>query len=160
MLDGLSAVPYDFADVKAAYPSVARLLGQDWLTSQAAKSDNNRRRIAIYLERAIKCKERITQLDKEINDKLGRREEFPIESGIEYSSISRYAKTLTLVDSCLDELRDVKGLPTLIKQMKGDGPEFISSVSVAILACFFKQRARVGLFPPLQLAKKVKKTRH
>jgi hypothetical protein len=61
-----------------------------------------------------------------------------------------------LLESCLKELESEPNLSTLVKELHSSDEKFYSALSVANLACYFKERGKISLFPKIQLSNKIK----
>jgi hypothetical protein len=145
----------DFGLLDSAYPMISETLGESWLKNQENKPLTKKRRIFVYLEKALKYRDTLNQIQKEI-DRISPAN-IPVTTAVRYYSISIYSDTLSILDKCLTELKTEQNFRSLVKELKGDPLEFVSSVTLAILACYFKARCNIGLFPALKFPSKIKK---
>lgn len=137
---------------KTNYPNVVHKVGEEWLASQLKKPKGKRSCLVAFLEQAYDCSERIktrneftTYEEKNVSNEEIVRELFspPIEQA-------------DLLERCLKELNSAKGVDTLIKELKGPEDKFYSALTVANLACYFKERGKMELYPKIQMSNRTK----
>lgn len=106
------------------------------------------------MKNAIQEESKIRRLNERMTRAKNDIEKADLSSAIEMLSI--FEDTLALLEFSLGELASEAGLPTLVRELKSDCRKFLSSVSVATLACFFRDRGSLHLFPRFNLRDRVK----
>lgn len=140
-------------DVLSDYPTITGQFGQGWLLEQFKLPREQKSLITLYLEVAAKEKPIIKEIQEELKTAEGQAKTNAL---MQLEFFSGSVGSVDLLESCLKELENEPNLPTLVKELHANDEKFYSALTVANLACYFKERGTLSLYPKIQLASKTK----
>ena len=147
-------VRMDLAVLEQRYPNIVRAFSNRWISQQLGRPEKDRHALLVYMKNAIDDEPKILNLKRRITTATTDVEKANFGSVVEMLSI--FSETLTLLEYSLGELASDAGIQTLVKELKSDYRKFLSSVSVATLACYLRDRGRLVLFPKFNLGARKK----